>query len=55
MQFLGKRFPRVHIMILKILKKNDEVTRYMNECKNFVNDPINYSLYLHGWFYPHLE
>ena len=27
----------------------------MEYCKSFIDDPVKYSLYLHGWFYPYLE
>ena len=37
------------------MDKVTELEAYMKECKSYENDSTKYSLYVHGWWLPHLE
>lgn len=41
--------------MLKYLNKKEEIDKYMEECKLYVNDYKKYSIYVHGYFLPLID
>ena len=55
MTFLSQFYPGLYIFILQKLNMPTRQKHYMEVCKGYENDPVKYSLYIHGYIYPWLN
>ena len=50
--YLGERYPSVHIYVMTKLKMKQSLEKYINSCFKLENDYKEYSLYVHGYLLP---
>ena len=55
MNYLKQFYPSLYIFMLKHLKKMDVLEQYRQQCRSHETNPLNYSLYLHGFYLDWLE
>ena len=53
--YLSVWCPCLHIYVLQKRGKKSELAAYMETCKSYENHWPKYSLYIHGYWLPHLE
>ena len=51
-KYLSEAYPSLYILMLEQFKRADKIEQYMAQCKEFENDRIRYSLYIHGYLLP---
>ena len=47
--YLSDRYPYLYVEVLESTKQYEKIDQYMAKCKEFENDPCNYSYYIHGY------
>ena len=50
MDYLSGTYPRLFIFILEFFDMTDRIDQYMAMCKAYEEDPVLYSLHVHGYF-----
>ena len=55
MTFLSEYYPCLYIYMLKHLNQEARLAQYMKQNESFENDPLKYSLRIHGYLIPWLD
>ena len=55
MKHLEQYYPCLYIYVIRKRGMDNELDRYMQECKKYENSNYNYSMYVHGYFIPWLQ
>ena len=55
MTYLSQHYPCIYLLVLKYLKKEKRIEKYLQHCKSFENDCEKFSLYINGYWLPWLE
>ena len=55
MSHLKRFYPSLYICVLQHLKRKDLLDKYMQECKEYINDSKKYSLFIHGYLIPWVD
>ena len=55
MKFLGLRYPCLCLYVMKAKGQTELYNKYMNNCKKLEDNDEKFSIYIHGFWLPHLE
>ena len=53
--FIKRTYPSLTRFMFTYLGKQEKIVQYAMWCKQFKDDPYNYFLYVHGYFFTMLE
>ena len=49
LDYLSQVYPNLYVDVLEIFRQYDKIDEYMAKCKEYEDDPCNYSYYVHGY------
>ena len=52
---MRRKYPSVYILFLEKTGRLQELVDYMQTCKNYEEDAVEYSRYVHGYWLPELQ